>query len=335
MSAIFDRNAFRVLPAAAVVAIVVLAGCATPPPPPGVLDNLRADLAALEENTELAELAPQALADARSAVRRAATDGLVEEERSQRVWLARKQLEIARAEGFAERARLEIDEADQRRTELLLRASRLEAQQARRAAENALLNSVATQEEMERAREMASRSELERDEATQQAQEARQEADQALRLAEAQSAEMELARREAELASQQAQSLQRRLEYMEYRQTDRGVVVTLGDVLFAVGETELLPSAEQTLNDVIELLESEPDKAIRIEGHTDSTGPAALNLRLSEERANAVRDALIELGINPSRLNAVGMGEDFPIATNQTEEGRARNRRVDVIVLND
>jgi len=335
VSAIFDRNAFRVLPAAAVVAIVVLAGCATPPPPPGVLDNLRADLAALEENTELAELAPQALADARSAVRRAATDGLVEEERSQRVWLARKQLEIARAEGFAERARLEIDEADQRRTELLLRASRLEAQQARRAAENALLNSVATQEEMERAREMASRSELERDEATQQAQEARQEADQALRLAEAQSAEMELARREAELASQQAQSLQRRLEYMEYRQTDRGVVVTLGDVLFAVGETELLPSAEQSLNDVIELLESEPDKAIRIEGHTDSTGPASLNLRLSEARANAVRDALIELGIDATRLNAVGMGEDFPIATNQTEDGRDRNRRVDVIVLNE
>lgn len=317
------------------VAIVALAGCATPPPPPGVLDNLRADLAALEENTELAELAPQALADARSAVRRAAAEELSEEERSQRVWLARKQLEIARAEAFAERARREIDAADQRRSELLLRASRLEARQARRAAESALLNSVATQEEMQRARRQASISELEREEATLREQEARQEAEQARRVAEAQSAEVDLARREADLASQQARSLQRRLEYMEYRQTDRGVVVTLGDVLFAVGETELLPSAAQNLDDVIELLETEPDKAIRIEGHTDSTGPAALNLRLSEERANAVRDALIERGIDASRLNAVGMGEDFPIATNQTEEGRASNRRVDVIVLND
>lgn len=317
------------------VAIVALAGCATPPPPPGVLDNLRADLAALEENTELAELAPQALADARSAVRRAAAEELSEEERSQRVWLARKQLEIARAEAFAERARREIDAADQRRSELLLRASRLEARQARRAAESALLNSVATQEEMQRARRQASISELEREEAALREQEARQEAEQARRVAEAQSAEVDLARREADLASQQARSLQRRLEYMEYRQTDRGVVVTLGDVLFAVGETELLPSAAQNLDDVIELLETEPDKAIRIEGHTDSTGPAALNLRLSEERANAVRDALIERGIDASRLNAVGMGEDFPIATNQTEEGRASNRRVDVIVLND
>lgn len=335
MSRTTDRNAFRGLFAAAVVATATLVGCATPPPPPGVLDNLRADLAALEENTELAELAPQALADARSAVRRAAAEGLAEEERAQRVWLARKELEIARAEGFAERARREIDDADHRRNELLLRASRLEAQQARRAAENALMDSVATQEEMERARAMASRSDQQREEATQEALEAREEAEQARRLAEAQSAEMELARREAELASQQARSLQRRLEYMEYRQTDRGVVVTLGDVLFAVGETELLPSAEQNLDDVIELLESEPDKSIRIEGHTDSTGPAALNLRLSEERARAVRDALVELGIDASRLNAVGMGEDFPIATNTTEEGRARNRRVDVIVLNE
>lgn len=332
MTTMIDNTVIRVLLAGAMLAI---AACATPPPPPGVLDNLRADLAALEENTELAELAPQAVADARNAVRRAAVDGLGEAELAQRVWLARKQLEVSRAEGFAERARREIDEAEQLRNELLLKASRMEAQQARRAAENALLNSVATQEEMERARQMASRSEQQRDQATQQAQEARQEAEQARRVAEAQSAEVELARREAELASQQAQSLQRRLEYMEYRQTDRGVVVTLGDVLFAVGETELLASAEQNLNDVIELLESEPDKAIRIEGHTDSTGPAALNLRLSEARANAVRDALIELGIDPSRLNAVGMGEDFPIATNQSEDGRARNRRVDVIVLND
>lgn len=332
---VVEPSAFRAWPAAVLVVLVMLAGCATPPPPPGVLDNLRADLAALEQSTDLAELAPQALGDARNAVRRAAAEGLGEEQRAQRVWLARKQLEIARAEGFAESARREIDETDRLRNQLLLRASRLEAQEARQAAEDALMDSAVTLEQMERARAMASRSEQERDQATQQAEQARQEAQQARRVADAQSAEMELARREAELASAQAQNLQRRLEYMEYRQTDRGVIVTLGDVLFEVGETELLSSAEQSLDDVIDLLESEPDKAIRIEGHTDSTGPAALNLRLSDERANAVRNALIELGIEPSRLNAVGMGEDFPIATNQTEEGRARNRRVDVIVLDD
>ncbi len=320
---------------AAIGAVLLVTGCATPPPPPGVLDNLRADLAALEDNQALAALAPQALADARSAVRRAAAEELSEEERSQRVWLARKQLEIARAEGFAERARRDIDRVEQRRTQLLLRASRLEAQQARQAAESALMNAIATEEEMERARQQASRSEEERDAASQREREAREEAEQARRLAEAQSTEIELARREAELASAQAQSLQRRLEYMEYRQTDRGVVVTLGDVLFEVGEADLRPAAAQSLDDVIELLETEPDKDIRIEGHTDSTGPAQLNLRLSRERAEAVRDALVERGIDRDRLNAVGMGEDFPIATNETEQGRASNRRVDVIVLNE
>lgn len=327
----------RTSPAFALAAatMLLMAGCATSPPAPGVLDNLRADLAALEENTELTELAPQALADARSAVRRAAAEDLSEEERSQRVWMANKQLEIARAKAFTERARRNIDTIDRRRTQLLLRASRLEARQARQVAENALLDSIATQEEMRRARARASRSEEERDQASQRERQAREEAEQARRVAEAQSAEVELARREAELASAQAQSLQRRLEYMEYRQTDRGVVVTLGDVLFEVGEADLLASATQSLDDVIDLLESEPDKDIRIEGHTDSTGPSELNLRLSRERAEAVRDALVERGIDPNRLNAVGMGEDFPIATNETAEGRASNRRVDVIVLNE
>jgi outer membrane protein OmpA-like peptidoglycan-associated protein len=330
-----NRCMQRLISTSAIAIVVLLGGCATPPPPPGVLDNLRADLAALEENTELAELAPQAVADARSAVRGAAAEDLSEESRAQRLWLARKQLEIARAEAFAERARREVERVEQHRTQLMLRASRLEARQARQAAESALMNAIATQEEMERARQQASRSEEERDAAAKREREAREEAEQARRVAEAQSAEVELARREAELASAQAQSLQRRLEYMEYRQTDRGVVVTLGDVLFEVGETDLLPSAAQHLDDVIELLESETGREIRIEGHTDSTGPAELNLRLSQQRAEAVRDALIERGIESSRLKAVGMGEEFPIATNETAEGRAGNRRVDVIVLGD
>ncbi|MGK7294879.1 MAG: OmpA family protein [Candidatus Wenzhouxiangella sp. M2_3B_020] len=325
----------RTIAAMALAALLGLVGCATPPPPPGVLDNLRADLQALEENDEITELAPGALADARVAVRRAGIEDLDEAQREQRIWMARKALELARAEAFAERARREVAVVGKRRTDLLLRASRLEAQEARRAAEDAMMASAATREEMERAREDAMSAEQRRERAAQQAAQARQEAEQARRLAEAQSAEIELARREAELASQTAESLQRRLEYMEYRQTDRGVVVTLGDVLFAVGETELLDSATENLRDVIELLESEPDKQIRIEGHTDSTGPADLNLRLSRQRAEAVRDALVELGIDRARINAVGMGEDFPIATNETAEGRARNRRVDVILLSD
>ncbi len=315
--------------------VVVLVGCATPEPPPGLIDNLQADLNALLDNAEVVELAPVAVAEARSAVRRAAIEQIDADERLHRVQVARKHLEIARAEAFAERARRDAEAVEAARTRLVLQASRLEVARARRETEQALMQSTATREEMQRAQEQAMSAEERRQLAADQAAQAREEAAQARRLAEAQSEEIQLARREAELANQAADSLRRRLEYMEYRETDRGVVITLGDVLFEVGETSLLPAAQENLADVIELLASEPDNAIRIEGHTDATGPAALNLRISEQRAQAVRDALAELGVDPSRMNAVGMGEDFPIASNETEDGRARNRRVDVILLND
>ena len=297
----------RIKSVSILAALLWITGCATTQAPTGLLDSLRAEMAALEAETELAGLVPVAVSDARNAVRRAAVEGLAEAERNQRIWLARKTIEIARAEGFAERARRELRQIEEARMQLILRASRSQAMTA----------------------------EEERAAAARQAEQAREDAEQARRLAEAQSAEIELARREAELASETAASLQRRLEYMEYRETDRGVVITLGDVLFEVGRAELLPGARQNIDDVIELLETEPGKRIRIEGHTDATGPAALNLRLSQQRAEAVRSALVERGIDPSRMDAVGMGEDFPIASNETEDGRASNRRVDVILLND
>jgi outer membrane protein OmpA-like peptidoglycan-associated protein len=320
---------------AVLVLALVLTACATPAPPPGLIENLQADLQNLVADEEIVELAPLAVAEARTAVRRAAAESLDAEARLHRVRVARKQIEIARAEAFAERARIEADEVERRRTELVVQASRLEVEQARREAEEALMESTVTRERMQRAQVEAMSAEERRRRAAEDADRAREEAQQARRLAEAQSEEIELARREAELANEAADSLRRRLEYMEYRETDRGVVITLGDVLFEVGEADLLSAAQQNLSDVIELLDSEPDAAIRIEGHTDATGPSALNLRLSEQRAMAVRDALIGLGVDASRMNAVGMGEDFPIATNESEEGRARNRRVDVILLND
>jgi outer membrane protein OmpA-like peptidoglycan-associated protein len=82
-------------------------------------------------------------------------------------------------------------------------------------------------------------------------------------------------------------------------------------------------------------LQTEPDKKIRVEGHTDSSGDAEANLELSEKRAQAVREALVGLGVAADRVTALGMGEDFPIASNEDEDGRAQNRRVDVILLDN
>ena len=317
------------------VAGILLAGCVAQPRDNSALDNLRADLEQFRGNAELAEQVPLALADAERAVRQAAADGLDEEERAHRILLAEKRIEIARAEAFRAEAAARIDAVAQERTQLLLRASRLEVEQARRETERALMLSSTTQEEIERTRRQAMTSEERREQAARREREAREEAAAARRLAEAQASEIELVRREAELATETADSLRRRLELLELRQTDRGVVVTLGDVLFGLGQTELQPSARSNLEDVVELLQSEPGKRIRIEGHTDASGPANVNERISRERAEAVRAELISMGIDAERIAAVGMGEEFPIASNESPDGRSRNRRVDVILLDD
>jgi len=90
-----------------------------------------------------------------------------------------------------------------------------------------------------------------------------------------------------------------------------------------------------SLEEVVDLLQTEPDKKIRVEGHTDSLGDADANLLLSEQRAKAVLDALVSMGVASDRISSLGMGEDFPIASNEDEDGRARNRRVDVILLDN
>lgn len=109
--------------------------------------------------------------------------------------------------------------------------------------------------------------------------------------------------------------------------------VTLKDVQFELDSADLLPSAERTLQGVVEALEGEPGLRVEIAGHTDDTGPDAYNLRLSRERAAAVRQYLIDNGIAAHRLRSNGYGESQPIASNNTFEGREKNRRVEFRVL--
>lgn len=117
-------------------------------------------------------------------------------------------------------------------------------------------------------------------------------------------------------------------------QDERGTVVTLsGAVLFPSGKSTLLPQARLTLDDVANaLLEGDPDANFVIEGHTDSQGSNARNQQLSIERANAVRDYLVSREIAADRITTVGHGEERPIADNRTAEGRANNRRVEIVI---
>ncbi|TWI53441.1 uncharacterized protein DUF4398 [Pseudomonas duriflava] len=113
--------------------------------------------------------------------------------------------------------------------------------------------------------------------------------------------------------------------------TERGLVMTLGDVLFSPGDTRLDPSASETVLKLAQFLRINPKREVRIEGYTDDQGDDELNQHLSKQRANAVANALSALGIDPGRLQTVGYGEDYPVASNDTTEHRARNRRVEVV----
>jgi outer membrane protein OmpA-like peptidoglycan-associated protein len=114
----------------------------------------------------------------------------------------------------------------------------------------------------------------------------------------------------------------------------RGVVITLdGQVLFVTGKAELLPIARDRLNEVAKSLKDlDDDKLVSIEGFTDSRGADDMNMRLSQDRANAVKDYLVSQGVKPEKVRAIGRGEASPVASNDTPEGRANNRRVEIVV---
>lgn len=168
------------------------------------------------------------------------------------------------------------------------------------------------------------RDELLRKAATQRAQEARE-------AAKAQRRKTMLARKEAIQARAKLAAMREKLSELDTRQSDEGLVVTLGDVLFELDKARLKPGAKRSLRQLVRALRDAPKTRIRIEGYTDSTGSYAYNMRLSRERAESVRDYLVAHGIDADLITAVGLGEQYPVATNETVAGRQQNRRVEVI----
>lgn len=320
---------------ALVLSMALLAACATAPRKDLALERVKNDLKQLKANPELAGYAPLALGEAERALRTAEQSSGNEYYRIHLVYMADHRIKIAQAMAEREQQQKAYDKLEKERSAMLIRASKLEAKQARDEAERARLLVATTTEDAERARAEKEAALKKEAEAARAAKLASEEAKQARRLAKTRASEAEYARKEADIASQQVDSLTRQLKNLQLRQTEKGVVVTLGDVLFDPGKATLLDSARSSLQEVVDLLQTEPEKKIRVEGHTDSSGDAAANLKLSQQRAQSVRDALVKMGVAADRIKAVGMGEDFPIASNKTAEGRARNRRVDVILLDN
>jgi outer membrane protein OmpA-like peptidoglycan-associated protein len=157
-------------------------------------------------------------------------------------------------------------------------------------------------------------------------------------LLEARTQEVETAKQKAAAAevaaaahAEEADAARRELEEMKAKETERGMVLTLSDVLFDTAAATLKPGATLAIDRLAQFLESNPDTRLIIEGHTDNRGSDAYNEDLSQRRARAVAAELTARGIDPARFQAIGRGEGFPVADNGTAEGRQQNRRVEIV----
>ena len=159
---------------------------------------------------------------------------------------------------------------------------------------------------------------------THEAEAAKATAEQQAKVAQAQAQQAEAARQEAEAA-------QRQLAELQAKQTDRGMVLTLGDVLFDTGAATLKPGAGSIVDRVAAFLKDNDGTKVIVEGHTDSRGSEEYNQQLSERRAQSVADALAFRGIDRSRVEAVGRGKTLPVASNENAAGQQQNRRVELI----
>ena len=143
------------------------------------------------------------------------------------------------------------------------------------------------------------------------------------------------AARANQLAQTKSQELAAALAELQASKTDRGLVVTLGDVLFTTGRADLKSGSRQTLDKLTAFLNSYPKRNVQIDGFTDNVGGDDYNQKLSEDRAGSVRDYLTGAGIPTTSVTAKGFGKTGPIASNDTSDGRQQNRRVELIVSGD
>jgi outer membrane protein OmpA-like peptidoglycan-associated protein len=232
--------------------------------------------------------------------------------------LAERRVAIAEQAARIEAARRQIDALDRERSDLLLEASRRDAERARAESERLRLQAQVQAEEAARLRE-----EAEQAQAVLQGAQIDRDAD----VAAAREQEIALAREEAELVAG--------AKLPPSRQDARGQVFTLGGDAFASGQAQLTRGAAASVRALGTYLARLGFTGVEVVGHTDSQGNPEANQRLSQQRADAVRAGLVEAGLGRGKSSARGEGDLEPVADNGTAAGRARNRRVDIIVPNN
>jgi outer membrane protein OmpA-like peptidoglycan-associated protein len=294
-------------------AVALLAACQT-------TDRVHADLAAANAAVNRASNDPQAarqgaleLQSAQQTLRQAeaAWVGNRDEDLSRHLaYLAQQRARTALALGEQARAEAMLQSAGNERERIRLQARTQEAERATRQAQAAQSSAQAAQSRAQTAQSSALS--------------AQQEAEQSRLRAEQQT---QLAQQERERVA----ALERDLQTLQSRNTARGLVVTLGDVLFATGRADLFAGAQRSVDQLANVLRQYPERRVLVEGFTDSVGSSTANLALSQRRAEAFAQALQARGVSADRMEVRAHGASYPVADNRTPAGRQQNRRVEIL----
>lgn len=291
------------------VACMLLASCAAPMKNAD-LEKAREAFSAAKMDPDVVKRAPLGLQTAGSSLMLAESLYKADAEPaevSHQAYLALQRTAIARETASQKIAEENVEAASSERAKVLLAARTSEAETAYKRAQAS----------------------------SKEAQEARKQAEERSEQLAAKTAEAQQAIDAARAAEERAKQLEAEVAQLQGIKSDRGLVITLGDVLFDTGKAELKGGAVVTISKIANFMKTYPTRTLLVEGFTDSRGSDSYNLDLSERRANAVRNALTAGGVESERVQVRGYGESYPIASNDTPEGRQLNRRVEVIISDE
>ena len=298
------RNTLRTgLRTAVLASAVALAACSSTPTTTSTLDQARGDFIAANNNPQVSSYAPlefKQASDALDAANAAAAKRESLDTIDRLAYIAKQKIATARQVASQKAAEADIANSGRARDQLQLQARTAEADRAKMEADRARMDANAAQASAEDAQRKAMNAE-----------------------AQTREAQARAAQLEAQMADLQA------------KKSERGMIITIGDVLFDTDQARLKPDGVATVQKLADVLAQNPNRTVLIEGFTDSTGGAAHNQELSERRAASVAAALSGMGVAPNRVAMKGYGPAFPVASNDSAASRQVNRRVEIVLSNE
>jgi outer membrane protein OmpA-like peptidoglycan-associated protein len=288
---------------AVLASAVMLAACSTLPTSTPTLDQARGDFIAANNNPQVSNFAPlefKAASDALELANAAAARRENLDKIDQLAYLAKQKIATAQQVASQKAAEADIANAGRARDRLQLEARTNEANRAKMDADRARMDAQAAQAQANDAQRAAVNAE-----------------------AQTREAQARAAQLEAQMADLQA------------KKTERGMIITIGDVLFGTDQARLTPDGMRTVRKLADVLSQNPTRTVLVEGFTDSTGTAAHNQELSERRAGSVAAALTGMGIARERVAMRGYGQSYPVAPNDAAGNRQLNRRVEIVLSNE